>query len=373
MTAEVGVVSTLEPPKSKAGMRRLSQVLPGYRVFPLLFLMLLLSLVILLALGVGALPIAPGAVAAILLDNLGIRLPWIYTDVQESVLESIRAPRVALAVLVGGSLAVSGAAMQGLFRNPLADPGIIGVSAGAALAAVTVIVLGASFSAWVSSVFGSYLLPVAAFLGGFLTTLLVYRFSNVRGATVIASMLLAGIAINAIAAAGTGLLTYVADDTQLRTLTFWTMGSVGGATWNAVFAAAPFMLVPLVLIPRYARALNAISLGESEAIHLGFKLQRVKFQLIVLVAMAVGAAVSVSGIIGFVGLVTPHLLRLAVGPDHRFLLPASVLLGGVLLLLADVGARSLVAPAELPIGIITALLGGPFFLWLLARQRIAGS
>ena len=245
-------------------------------------------------------------------------------------------------------------------------------SAGAALAAVSVIVLGTILFAPLLDQLGRYLLPVAAFLGGFLTTLLVYRLSSVRGSTVIASMLLAGIAINAIANAGTGLLTYLADDAQLRSLTFWTMGSLGGASWGSLLGIAPFILLPIFLIPRYARALNAISLGESEAVHLGFELQKVKLQLIVLVAMAVGAAVSAAGIIGFVGLVTPHLLRLAVGPDHRFLLPASVLLGAVLLIVADMVSRTIVAPAELPIGIITAILGGPFFLWLLVRQRVGG-
>lgn len=352
-------------------LRELRERIHSEQHRPGILLLLLFTLIgaFLTSLAVGAMPISIGQSLSILAHNLGIALPWPYTQTEAAVLESIRIPRAVLAILVGGALAVSGAAMQGLFRNPLADPGIIGVSSGAALAAVMIIVLGTTWFAAVFDQLGSYLLPIAAFLGGFLTTLLVYRLSSVSGSTMVASMLLAGIAINAVANAGTGLLTYMADDTQLRTLTFWTMGSLGGASWSSVMGIAPFILIPLVLIPRYARALNAISLGESEAFHLGFELQKIKLQLIILVAMAVGGSVAAAGIIGFVGLVTPHLLRMAFGPDHRFLLPASALLGASLLMVADLISRIILAPAELPIGIITALLGGPFFLWLLVRQR----
>jgi iron complex transport system permease protein len=332
-----------------------------------LLLLLLISMVG--SIGVGAVAIEPLQVLAILFQSLGIQSPWEYTQAQQAVLESIRMPRVLLGMLVGAGLAVSGAAMQGLFRNPLADPALIGVSSGAALAAVAVIVLGATVLKGLADVFGLYTLPVAAFSGGFVATLVVYRFSVVGGRTIVATMLLAGIAINALAGAVTGLLTYVANDEQLRTLTFWSMGSLGGATWERVAMAAPFILLPALLIPLHARALNAILLGESEAIHLGFNIERIKISLILLVALCVGASVSVSGIIGFIGLVVPHLLRLAVGPDHRFLLPASAMLGASLLLAADMVSRVIVAPTELPIGIITAVIGGPFFLWLLSRQR----
>lgn len=332
-------------------------------------LTVLLVVLVLWSLSTGAVDISPGQAFSIVVGNLGVSLPLNVTLVEQTVLESIRAPRVLLGMLVGAGLAVSGAALQGLFRNPLADPGLIGVSSGAALAAVTVIVLGATVLQPVSDFLGLYALPVAAFGGGLAVTVLVYRISSVGGKTVVATMLLAGIAIAAIAAAMTGLLTYVADDTQLRTLTFWSMGSLGGATWAQVGIAAAFIIPPLLIIPLYARALNAILLGESEAMHLGFDLNKTKRHLILWVALCVGAAVSVSGVIGFVGLVTPHLLRLVIGPDHRYLLPASALLGACLLLAADMVARTLVAPAELPIGIITAMLGGPFFLWLLIKQR----
>jgi iron complex transport system permease protein len=271
--------------------------------------------------------------------------------------------------LVGAALAVSGAAMQGLFRNPLADPGLIGVSAGGALGAVSVIVLGASVTASVAPSLAAGAVPIAAFVGALAATLLVKRLATRDGRTDVATLLLAGIAIQAVAMAGTGLLTYVADDEQLRTLTFWTMGSLGGATWQSLAYAAPLMVLSLLAIPLAAAALNAMLLGESEAGHLGFDTERLKLVLVLLVAGAVGAAVAVSGIIGFVGLVVPHLLRLTLGPDHRALLPGSALLGATLLLLADLVARTVVVPAELPIGIITALVGGPFFIWLLVSRR----
>ena len=349
-----------------AGVRR-----PSLAGLVLAALTLGLMLVAVLSLGIGAVEIAPGQVLAILLAPLGLELPWAFEPGQAAVLTQVRAPRVLLAILVGAALAVSGAAMQGLFRNPLADPALIGVSAGAALAAVAVIVLGGGLLAGFTMAAGSYALPLAAFCGSLVVTLLVKRLATREGRTDVATLLLAGIAVQAVAMAGTGLLTYVADDQQLRTLTFWSMGSLGGASWAALAAAAPLMLLAIGLIPWYARALNALLLGEAEAGHLGVDTERLKRLLVLLVAAAVGAAVAVSGIIGFVGLVVPHLLRLLLGPDHRYLLPGSVLLGATLLLLADLLARTLVAPAELPIGIITALVGGPFFIWLLVGRRRA--
>ncbi len=322
-----------------------------------------------LALGSGAVAISPGQVLAILAQPLGLQLPWDYAQGQAAVLLQIRAPRVLMAILVGAALAVSGAAMQGLFRNPLADPALIGVSAGAALAAVAAIVLGSSLAAVVGVTVIAGVVPLAAFCGSLAATLLVKRLATTEGRTDVATLLLAGIAIQAIAMAGTGLLTYLADDEQLRTLTFWTLGSLGGATWQTLLIAAPLMLLAIIGIPLFAHSLNAMLLGEAEAGHLGFDTQRLKQLLVLLVAAAVGAAVAVSGIIGFVGLVVPHLLRLALGPDHHWLLPGSALLGASLLLLADLLARTLVVPAELPIGIITALLGGPFFIWLLTSRR----
>lgn len=332
-------------------------------------LLILLLVIMVLSLGIGAVAIPAQQVLLILVQQLGLATSSPVDAGHITVLMEIRAPRVALGVLVGAGLAITGATIQGLFRNPLADPGLIGVSSGAALAAVTVIVLGATALQGLSTALGSYTLPLAAFIGSLLVTGLVYRLANVGGRTDIATMLLAGIAINALMGAATGLLTYAASDSQLRTLTFWLMGSLGSATWTQVLTALLCILLPVLVLPWFAPALNAVLLGEAEAGHLGFNLERIKRLLIVLVALIVGTAVAFTGVIGFVGLVVPHLLRLAFGPDHRLLLPASALLGASLLLLADLIARTIVAPAELPIGIITALLGGPFFLWLLSRYR----
>nr|WP_075289603.1 iron ABC transporter permease [Pararhizobium arenae] len=285
------------------------------------------------------------------------------------IIFDIRLPRAVLGLLVGAALAVSGAVMQGLFRNPLADPGLVGVSAGASLGAVLVIVLGSATFGPLFAAFGFYALPIAAFLGGLATTFLLYRIATRSGHTSVATMLLAGIAIAALAGAITGVMIFVADDQQLRDLTFWGLGSLAGASWPKILAAAPIILLSLAVVPFLARGLNALTLGEAAAFHMGVPVQRLKNVAIVSVAAATGASVAVSGGIGFVGIVVPHVLRLVIGPDHRFLLPASALLGGILLIFADMIARTIVPPAELPIGIITAFAGAPFFLWILLRGR----
>lgn len=285
----------------------------------------------------------------------------------------LRLPRVLLGLLVGAALAVSGAAMQGVFRNPLADPGLVGVSSGAALAAVAAIVLGASLglgtdSAWA----GRWLLPLASFGGAALTTALVSRLSQVDGATQPAQMLLVGLAVNAISGAGIGLLAHVASGPALRALTFWMYGSLGRVGWPEIAVTAPVVLLAVLLIPLRGRELNALLLGEAEAQHLGVDVERLKRGLVLLVLLAVGGAVALTGIIAFVGLIVPQLIRLWAGPDHRLLLPASALLGGALLTVADAAARTLAAPVELPIGVLTALIGGPFFIALLLRLRGRG-
>jgi iron complex transport system permease protein len=285
------------------------------------------------------------------------------------IIYDIRLPRVALGILIGAALAVSGAVMQGLFRNPLADPGLVGVSAGAGLGAISIIVLGGTTLGPLVALLGIYALPFAAFLGGLATTLLLYKVATRRGQTSVATMLLAGIALGAMAGAFSGVLVYLADDNQLRDLTFWGLGSLAGATWTKILAAGPIIVLALVASPFLARGLNALALGEGAAHHLGVPVQRLKNTAIVTVAAATGASVAVSGGIGFVGIVVPHLLRLSIGPDHRYLLPASALLGASLLLLADAVSRTIVAPAELPIGIVTAAVGAPFFLWILLRRR----
>lgn len=287
------------------------------------------------------------------------------------VLYDIRLPRLAMGLLVGAALGLSGALLQGLFRNPLADPGIVGVGAGAGLGAVLAIVLGGLLPPAVQAIAGGQLVPLAACLGGWLFTVILYRVASSGGRTQVAKMLLAGIALGALAGAVTGVLIYLADDSQLRDLTFWSMGSLAGATWAKLMAILPLIGIVLLLAPSLGRGLNALALGEAQAAHMGIEVQSLKRLTVLATASATGAAVAVSGGIGFVGIVVPHLLRLANGPDHRRLLPQSALLGAILLVLADLVSRQIVSPAELPIGIITALLGAPVFLWILLRQANA--
>ena len=326
-------------------------------------LFVFLVFVSLLSLTVGATGITPWDMAFALLRG---EAPEAMASV---VLFDIRLPRLIMGILVGAALAVSGAVMQGLFRNPLADPGIIGVSAGAGLGAVAAIVLGAMLPFGLFDIFGAYLVPIAAFFGGWISTILLYRVATRGGVTSVATMLLAGIALAALAGAVSGLLIYAADDRQLRDLTFWGLGSIAGASWAKVMVAGPLIAIAVLLAFALARGLNGLALGEATAAHIGIPVQKMKNRAILTVAAATGAAVAVSGGIGFIGIVVPHLLRIATGPDHRALLINSALLGASLLLLADVISRVIIAPAEMPIGIVTAVLGAPVFLWILLRNR----
>ena len=329
----------------------------------LLVIMLTLFVVTLFAnVGMGAVEIPPTQALSIFLSHVGIDSGIHFEPRTDSILWNIRLPRVVLGILVGGSLGIAGAALQGVFRNPLAEPGVIGVSSGAAVGAVAAIVLG-------FSIFSTSAITLFAFLSSLAATAVVYLVARSRGQTEVTTLILAGIAVNATAGAFTGLLTFIADDDQLRSITFWMLGSIGGATWPVVSAVTPFLLVGLILLPFWARSLNLLNLGDREARHLGVSTERVHLSVIVLCALVTGAAVSVAGIIGFVGLVVPHVIRLIVGPDHRFLLPASILGGATALLLADLLARTVVVPAELPLGAVTAMVGGPFFLWLVHRTR----
>lgn len=291
------------------------------------------------------------------------------TLTEQVVLRDIRAPRMVMGVCVGASLAVSGAVMQGLFRNPLADPGLLGVSTGASLGAIGVIVLGASLPAGILGITGNGLLPIAAFVGAWVSMMVLYKVSTRFGRTSVATMLLAGIALSALFGALSGVLVYLADDLQLRELTFWSLGSLSGASWIKVSVAGPIIVVSIVIACTLGRGLNGLAMGEATAHHMGLPVERVKNTAIFSVSAATGAAVAISGGIGFIGIVVPHVLRLAIGPDHRSLLINSGLLGASLLLGADMVARVIVAPAELPIGIITAVMGAPVFLWILLRKR----
>jgi iron complex transport system permease protein len=323
-------------------------------------------LVALVSVGTGAVRTPPDMVARVILD-------WIMGDAQALasrealVILNIRLPRLVLGALVGAGLAVAGALMQGLFRNPLADPGLVGVSAGAGLAAAATIVLGDRLLDGLIVKLPFAALPAGAFLGGLATTTLLYLIATREGRTSVATMLLAGVALGALAGAMTGFLAYLSDDRQLRDLTFWSLGSLGGATWTKVWTIAPVILPLMAAMGFLARGLDTLALGEAEAFHLGVPVQRLKIAIVILTALAVGAGVAAAGLIGFVGIVVPHMLRLLIGPGHRALLPLAALSGAALLVAADTIARIIVAPAELPIGIVTAAIGAPFFLWLLLR------
>ncbi|EJC7120985.1 iron ABC transporter permease [Vibrio parahaemolyticus] len=285
------------------------------------------------------------------------------------VIKEIRLPRTILCMFIGAILAICGVVMQGLFRNPLAEPGIIGVSAGAALGGAFAIVVFAEFSQNHPQLMNLAALPLFAFLGGALTTVLVYWLGTNKFGTSVTIMLLAGVAISALSGAAIGFLNFSADDQMLRDLTLWSMGSLAGANWAGIGLASVTLVVLLFWFHKKAMSLNALLLGESEARHLGVPVQRLKRQLILLSAVGVGVTVSICGAIGFIGLVIPHLGRMLAGPDHRTLLPISALLGALLLTCADMIARVLLAPAELPVGIVTALIGAPFFIYLLFQQR----
>lgn len=315
----------------------------------------------------GAYAIAPG-------DLLGVLRDMLLGDPAQATAEyqvftGIRLPRLLLGIAAGAALGISGALMQGLFRNPLADPGLIGVSSGAAVAAAGVIVLGAAWFPELPRTLGSWTLVLAAFGGALGVTALIYSMAQVDGGTRVAVMLLAGIAINALAGAGIGYFSFLATDEQLRSLQFWLLGSLGAARWSAVALVSGVVAVCALLALRLAQPLNVLALGEAQAYWMGVPVERVKRSAVVLTALAVGAVSATTGIVGFVGLVAPHLVRLIAGPDHRVVLPGSALLGAALALVADGIARTIAAPAELPLGVLMAFIGAPFFLVLLLRFR----
>ncbi|MEV6482745.1 iron ABC transporter permease [Streptomyces sp. NPDC051576] len=313
------------------------------------------------AAGLGAYPIPTGDVLSSVQHRLGLG-GGALDRVPESVLWNVRFPRIVLALLVGASLGCAGALMQGVFGNPLAEPGVIGVSSGAAVGAVAVIAFGLDF-------LGAWTVSAVAFVSGLAAVLLVYAMSRSGGRTEVVTLILTGIALNAFAGALIGLFLFFADTAAVNQITFWQLGSLSQATWPKVLAILPCAVLGLAVAPLHAGRLDLLALGERPARHLGVDVERLRVVLVLVIALLTAAAVSVSGIIGFVGLVVPHLLRMAAGPGHRFLIPASALLGALVLLAADLTARTVAAPAELPLGVLTALLGSPFFFWLLRRTR----
>ena len=347
-----------------SALRRTSQLVQSLRAMrsgpTFAVLVLLLVVAVFVNAGVGAVRVPPVEGATVLLDRVGISTGVEVDVVREQVVWGIRMPRIVLALCVGAGLGMAGASLQAIFRNPLAEPGLIGVSSGGALGVIVLIITGFSPLGWMS-------LPLAAFAGALLLTLVVYGLARSDGRTQVVTLILTGVAMNSIAGGLIGLASFLANDAELRSIVFWTLGSLAGATWSAVLPVALITVFGLLLLPRYARAMNLIVLGEREAFHLGVSTERVRLLVIVLVTLVAGAGVAVAGIVVFVGLVVPHLLRIVIGPDHRLLLPASALGGAILLLGADLVARTIVVPAELPLGVVTALIGGPYFLFLLRR------
>lgn len=316
----------------------------------------LLGIAAVVALATGAVPISLTAI-----------LSGEATGLESTIFSEIRVPRVMLAGFVGAALGLCGAALQGLFRNPLADPGLIGVSSGAALGAISIIVMGPALG--LTGSFAPYSLPLAAIAGALAVTAFLYAFSSRYGRFSVVTILLVGIAVNALASVGIGLFQFLSDDAGLRTLTFWMMGSFGRTTWTTALPAIAVMAaaaVPLLLLGRH---LDALQLGEAEAFYAGVDVMKVKRYVILCSAIAVGSGVALSGIVGFVGLVVPHLVRLVLGPAHRYVLPGAVLLGASLTMLADTVSRTVVAPAEIPVSLVTSALGAPFFLWLISSVR----
>ena len=333
------------------------------RIMTFVALSLVVVTLLILNTGMGAVTIPPALVVSMLAEPFGLDLGTEAVPVHESVLWSIRLPRITLGLLAAGGLAAAGVGLQAVFRNPLAESQVVGVSWGAALGAAVALAAGAGTS-------GPFA-PAAASVTALLATLLAYRIAR-RGPRVeVVTLILAGVAINAIAAAAVGLVVNVAGRGQVRSFSFWSLGTLGGATWQTVWVTLLFVLPGVALLVLRSRRLDVLLLGDEEARHSGVDVRRLRIEVVAAAALLTGASVSAAGVIGFVGLLAPHTVRTIIGPDNRALLPGAMLAGVVLLLMADLVSRTAVAPAEIPLGVLTSLVGGPFFLWLLHRTRRA--
>lgn len=345
--------------------RRRRAVVRGFAGRAGLLGVLTLALVVALVLGAGhgQLSIAPAEVLGSFFHRIGLDWGPMPTHPRgDDTLWQVRFPRVALAALAGASLATAGALMQGVFGNPLAEPGVVGVSSGAAVAAASVIVFDVDFA-------GTWTIAICAFIGGLVTTMLVYVMSRDGGRTEVVTLVLTGIALNAMTSAALAFLMFLGDQQAREEIVFWTLGSLNGSRWEYVGVVAPLAGVGIAAALLLSRQLDLLSLGDRAARHVGVDVERLRLGTIVVVAVLTAAAVSFCGIIAFVGLVVPHLIRMVAGPGHRLLVPASALGGAVLLVVADLWARTAIAYADLPIGMLTSLVGGPFFFWLLRRAR----
>ncbi|MDM1048667.1 FecCD family ABC transporter permease [Sphingobacterium hotanense] len=336
--------------------------------FIYLSLSVLLFCIIIFSLGAGAMQIPFKDVILLLWKSMSGSSISEEDELLKNILMEIRIPRIIFCTLIGAILGITGTAIQGIFRNPLAEPGLVGISSGASFFAALTIVFEASLIALIGNSLNLYLISISAFIGASLAVILVYRISIVEGKSNIATMILAGIAINALAGAATGLMSYMASEQQLRNITFWSLGSMAGATWEAVNIII-FAVVSVIPLLFFGKALNLFALGESQAEMMGLNTKRLKILIIICSTLSVGVSVAFGGIIAFVGLLVPHTLRLIGSVDNRFLLPTSLLGGAIVLNLADLIARTIIQPLELPIGVITALIGAPVLLGILLREK----
>ncbi|MAV64920.1 MAG: iron ABC transporter permease [Pelagibacteraceae bacterium TMED124] len=338
-----------------------------------LFILALSSILIILSIlsiGNGPVSISFSQMVDILLYKMGfINDNSSFTNIHESVFLDIRIPRILLGIIVGIGLASSGAILQGLFRNPLVDPGFIGVSSGAAVGAMVAIMFSSLISGYFFESLIPFMLPILAMIGAFLTTIMVYKISKVYNKTNIMAMLLSGIAINALAGSIIGLFVSMSSDSELRSFTFWSLGGLDNADWQVVGISYAFILISFICIYKIKRKLDIFMLGDAEAHHLGVDVENLKKIIILIASIMVGISVCFCGMIGFVGLVTPHLVRLFIGPKHSYLIPASALLGAILLVSSDLISKLVIAPAQLPIGVVTSAIGAPFFIWLIFSQK----
>ena len=333
---------------------------------------IILCFLILLSFIIGPVTISLKQIFQILLDKMIFNFnesSIIYNQVHETVIFNIRLPRIFLALLVGMGLGTSGAILQGLFRNFLVDPGFIGVSSGAAVGAMISIMFLNIISYYIPFLSIVYILPLLAMVGSFFATVLIYKISKIDNRTNIMVMLLSGIAINALAGSIIGLFVSMSSDAELRSFTFWTLGGLDNADWDIVFITSIFVVLPLIAVYFMKKQLDIFMLGDAEANHLGVDIEMLKKKIILFSSIIVGISVSFCGMIGFIGLVTPHLVRLFIGPKHSSLLPGSALLGAILLLASDLISKTIIAPAQLPIGVVTSAIGAPFFIWLIISQK----
>ncbi|MBX2841579.1 MAG: iron ABC transporter permease [Flammeovirgaceae bacterium] len=344
------------------------QTIKGKYSFAFIWLIGLLAGLFIISLGIGALEITPIEIIKIFANQLGI-YDSPSNKTMELVIFNIRLPRLLFTLLIGATLGLSGATLQGLFKNPLVEPGIIGISSGSALGAILVIMILEKIFPQIVEFARQWFIPVFAFLGGILATIMALKISMFEGKTKVTYLILAGVAMTSLASAIIGISIFYADDAQLRTFTFWTLGDLSVATWDKLGILFPVTCLSGIVLILLAKPLNAIALGEAEAYHSGVAVEKVKFVAIAFSALSVSTAVAFSGIIGFVGLVVPHIIRISIKSDNTVVLPASAIGGACLLIFADIFARILVAPAELPIGVVTALIGTPFFIYLLITAK----